>query len=578
MLRFKEVWALDFEFQALPGERPRVVCLVAHNVQNGQRLRLWADELGSKPPFRTDDEALFVAYFASAEMGCFKSLSWPMPRMVLDLFCEFRARTNGRPLPAGNALLGAMTYFGLRHIAPEEKQALRDRINAGPPWSEEDKVAILDYCASDVDALLALLPAMMPAIAPTPQRLGQALLRGRYMCAVAAMEHAGVPIDVELLDRFRAHWNEIKLTLIREVDCKYDVFDGETLRLAKLEAMTHRMGIAWPRTPCGRLSISEDTFRDMARIHPQLMDLRELVSTLGQTRLFDIPVGSDRRNRTLLSPFRAITGRNQPSSSKFIFGPATWMRSLIKPEAGQSLAYLDWASQEVAIAAVLSGDEALLKVVREGDPYLGFARLAGLAPADATSQSHGAVRDLCKILFLAIGYGMGVETLALHLNRGVHEAGRLLRLYRETFPARMDWAQRVCDHGMLGGQLETVFGWPFRAEKDVKPTTLRNWPVQAHGAEVLRLSCCLATEVGIKVCCPVHDALLIEAESDKLGTAIDRAIECMNEASRIVLGGLQVKVDSKIVKYPDRYHDKRGKRLFERVSRLSEEISSRKTA
>jgi hypothetical protein len=46
---------------------------------------------------------------------------------------------------------------------------------------------------------------------------------------------------------------------------------------------------------------------------------------------------------------------------------------LIRPGPGKALAYLDWSAEEIAIAAVLSSDPQLLKVVREGDPYLGFA-------------------------------------------------------------------------------------------------------------------------------------------------------------------------------------------------------------
>ena len=36
-------------------------------------------------------------------------------------------------------------------------------------------------------------------------------------------------------------------------------------------------------------------------------------------------------------------------------------------------------------------------------------------------------------------------------------------------------------------------------------------PAQAHGAEMLRLACCLVTERGIQLCCPIHDAVLVEA-------------------------------------------------------------------
>ena len=108
---------------------------------------------------------------------------------------------------------------------------------------------------------------------------------------------------------------------------------------------------------------------------------------MGELRLEALAVGPDGRNRCLLSAFRSRTGRNQPSNSKFIFGPATWLRSLIKPEPGMALAYVDFSSQEMGIAAALSGDAALLEAYRSGDVYLSFAKQAGLAPPDATKAT-----------------------------------------------------------------------------------------------------------------------------------------------------------------------------------------------
>ena len=72
-------------------------------------------------------------------------------------------------------------------------------------------------------------------------------------------------------------------------------------------------------------------------------------------RLTGLAIGPDGRNRCLISVFQSVPGRNQPSNSKFIFGPARWMRGLIKPPPGYAVAYVDWKSQEIAIAAALSG-------------------------------------------------------------------------------------------------------------------------------------------------------------------------------------------------------------------------------
>src|SRR5688572_2948803 len=94
---FAEVWCCDFEFSTKPGERPYPVCLVATEFRTQRVIRLWADELRQRreAPFPVDQSALFVAYYASAELTCFLALGWPLPVFVLDLFVEFRNRTNG---------------------------------------------------------------------------------------------------------------------------------------------------------------------------------------------------------------------------------------------------------------------------------------------------------------------------------------------------------------------------------------------------------------------------------------------------------------------------------------------------
>src|SRR5262249_16889981 len=104
---------IDFEFIAAVGERPVPVCLVARELRSGQIWRFWADQLGAAPPVPVGPDVLIVAYYASAELGCFRVLNWPMPTWILDLFIEFRNHTNGRQLPSGTGLLGALTYFGL---------------------------------------------------------------------------------------------------------------------------------------------------------------------------------------------------------------------------------------------------------------------------------------------------------------------------------------------------------------------------------------------------------------------------------------------------------------------------------
>ena len=102
-----------------------------------------------------------------------------------------------------------------------------------------------------------------------------------------------------------------------------------------------------------------------------------------------------------------------------------------------------------------------------------------------------------------------------------------------------------------------------------------NFPMQANGAEMLRLACCLATERGLAVCAPVHDAILIEAPTAEIDEHVAALQACMREASRIVLGGLELGSDAKIVRWPERYADKRGEVMWDTVTRLLDAATDR---
>ena len=115
------------------------------------------------------------------------------------------------------------------------------------------------------------------------------------------------------------------------------------------------------------------------------------------------------------------------------------------------------------------------------------------------------------------------------------DAQHVLRKLATTYPTFWDWAQHVIDVGILSGQLSTVFGWPIHVTDNARPTALRNYPMQSNGAEMLRLACCLATEQGIAVCAPIHDALVVEGSSTEIGDVIAATRAAMGKASRDVL-------------------------------------------
>ena len=496
---FREVWAVDFEYATDANGLPCPVCLVACELVTGRKIETWlTDGAPPVPPYNIGDDTLFIAYNSPAELGCHLVLGWDLPKCVLDLYVEFRHRTNtflpkGQPQPKAS-LLAALAHFGLPSIGVEEKEAMRELIISGGPWTDQQRADILAYCATDVVALQQLTPLMLPNI-----HIGQAVNRGRFMRAVACMNHIGIPMD-PLFHKFKERWQEICQGLVAEADSAFGVYDGITMKQDRLEAYLIREDIPWPRTPTGRLRTDDDTFKDMARRYPQLNPLRELHWTLGEMERFKVTLGPDDRNRFSMFPFGTMTGRNTPKADS-ILGRPVWMRSFWKPPEGMAIAYLDWTAAEFGIAAALSKDPAMLSAYLSGDVYLAFAILAGAAPPGATKQSHKAIRDQFKVCSLAVLYGQGAEGLAEVLEIPTVQAAQLIQTHRLLFPVFWKWSARVVENVEIGnGKASTVAGWTAKRSAFVNDRSIMNYPMQANCAELLHLATSYATEAGVEVC------------------------------------------------------------------------------
>ena len=216
----------------------------------------------------------------------------------------------------------------------------------------------------------------------------------------------------------------------------------------------------------------------------------------------------------------------------------------------------------------------MLAAYKTGDPYLSFAKQAGAIPGDASRSTHREQRELFKQCVLAVQYGMEAAALARKIGQPRIVAQDLLRAHRETYRVFWAWSDGALDTALLLGSLHTVFGWRIFTAETLNPRSLRNFPMQANAAEMLRLACCLSTELGVEVCAPVHDAILICAPVERLDAAISMTRAAMAEASRAVLDGFELSTDVSITPWPDRYMDVRGKVMWERVQKLLSQINA----
>jgi hypothetical protein len=585
---YDEVWAVDFEYIARPGERPDVVCLVAIELRSQRTLRLWRDELGATPPYRTDSKVLFVCYVANAEVACHLALGWPTPARILDLSPVFRCVSNGHATPEGKGLIGALRWYGLDAIDAKRKDTLRDRIMKGWPFTLAEREQILTYCLSDTESLARLLPRMLPDI-----DLDVALYWGEFAAVSALMQHHGVPVDMEIQPKLADTkiWRYIRDAVVSDIDAAYGVYVRNkvgdwTFSMERWRAYLAREDIEWPTRVNAKgetkIDMRRKTFENMSKGFPQLEPLRQLRHMRDKTRKIKLAVGADGRNRTVLWPFKSKTGRTQPKAAEWIFSPSVWLRSLIKPGPGMAVAYIDYSSMEFLLAAAHSGDRNMLRMYNTGDPYLAFAKAVGAVPQGATKDSHEAERDNYKVMLLSTQYGLSTLTLAARLKIPDHEAHEMLAQHRSQFSQYWAWSDDYVNHALQTGVVRTVLGWTYHVGLigQTNERSLRNWPIQSSGADILRIACILAARHGIKILAPVHDAVLIEAPIERIEADVELMQEIMCRASRMVPldGPYELRTDAKIVKYPERYTDKRGNEIWARVLELLAETERKQAS
>lgn len=546
----------DAEYRQVDGERPDVHCVSYKRWGDPEVTNLWVRE-GERQPYDAKRDIL-VCYNAIAEINAFRAIGWAEPENVLDLYVEHRAETND--IRFRYRLIDALSYHGQRSISAAEKESMRDLAIRGAPFTEDEQRALMAYCATDVVALEALLPEMLPAI-----DLERALWRGRVMAANAEIEWYGLPLDLGTYKPIREAWGDVRQMFVDDANAIYGVFDGTTFKHAAFVDYLIAHDIPWARSASGtRLNTSEEYFKIQALRYPQLEPLRVTMRTLGQFRNLNLPVGADGRNRPALLPFRTKTSRNAPRG--WLFGASKWFRGFIQSQ-DTALAYVDYAKQEFAVMAALSMDPVMLDAYRSGRPYLRLAEFAGAVPLGATKETHPVERALYKRAALAVAYGQGYRSLADQLGISERASSKLLQQHRMAFPRFWEWLEQWQCAAELEGKAVSLTGWPMIIDDHVSHRTIDNFWCQANGASMLHLGLIALREAGIRVVLPVHDAVVIEAPPQEIEDAARATQEILGDISeQLLLGRLRVGADVEIYAPGDRMLPKDGRAMWKRVT------------
>ncbi len=233
-------------------------------------------------------------------------------------------------------------------------------------------------------------------------------------------------------------------------------------------------------------------------------------------------------------PFGCLTGRDVIRGPSLAGVKKVFWPYLLAPAQEYLYALLDFCQQEPAIAACFAGDKALLAAC-QGDLYMHVGQHPALAPLG---------RDELKAAVLPYSYGQRSEAYAKEHDISVAEAQRRWNALGDIFSLIDQELNHRSQQAFRDGFVRCL-DWGAHVTPLSNPRAVRNWPVQAAGADIMRRAVIGLYDAGIDLRLTIHDAFLIRVPVAETEQQVAKAIAVLRRASALVLGGfeLNVKVD-----------------------------------
>jgi hypothetical protein len=436
----------------------------------------------------------------------------------------------------------------------EEKTLMREIIiRSNTEEIEAHRERIMKYCRSDIRYLRPMLNRFIKENLRVckPEEYRAAMLRrGEYAARSAMMISCGYPVNMQKIENFKKNIPAI-LASAQEACNEFIPAFSKNKKTAAFKAneteirkwVTSQNKPHWRQTTGGKVSIAKDAFGDwydsesegFAGAYCRYLKTKQSLNGFmpNSKKKFEDFVGSDNRVRPFMGIYGAQSSRSQPSSAGFIPLKSHWMRNFIESSKGYAMVGIDYASQEFLLAAIISQDQGMMDAYESGDVYLSFAKAAGLAPKEATKESHKEIRDKCKTLVLGISYDMGSKGLAARMGCGEAEAESLIELFYDTYEDYATWKKETLEEYGEFNHLKLSDGWTMWGDNP-NHRSVGNFPIQGAGAVVMREAVRLCQVFGLNVVFTLHDAVYAEIKSSDL-QKIQIMQRCMLDAFRNVM-------------------------------------------
>ena len=287
-----------------------------------------------------------------------------------------------------------------------------------------------------------------------------------------------------------------------------------------------------------------DKLKDTHPIIAKIIEYRE-VSKLLSTYIIPMPTLADENGRihTTFTQNVTATGRLSSLNPNLQNIPVRTdegrrIREGFIAEKGKVLVSADYSQFELRLAAVLSGDEALIKDFNSGvDIHTKTASEAFHVPIENVTKAQ---RRAAKVINFGVLYGMSVKGLADAADMPIYEAKTFIDNYfklRAPIKTKLD---NILKKAEEDGYVETYFG-RRRPTPDVKSSNFiireaakraaQNMPIQGTEADLMKramIEVDKALPEGAELVMQVHDSLIVEcsdAQKEIVATILKEKME-----------------------------------------------------
>lgn len=370
---------------------------------------------------------------------------------------------------------------------------------------------------------------------------------------LAQMKEIGVKIDAEYLDKlakdYHTQLSKLEKSIYKHVGKEFNINSPRQLG----DMLFGELGLkGGKKTATGQRSTKESELEKLKDAHPIIKDIlayRELQKLLSTyIDAFPKMLGDDGRLHTTFIQTGAATGRMSSQAPNLQNIPIRTelgraVRGAFVAEKGFELCALDYSQIELRLAAIMSGDEKMIKTFSEGgDIHTAVAsEMFGIEASEVTSD----MRRTAKVINFGILYGMGANALAATAEVSRADAQKYLADYVNTFTGLTEYMSTVRGEARTKGYTTTLFGrrrkltglrspLPYiRAEAERQAV---NAPIQGSSADITKLAMIeVDKEIvqqypnDVRAVLQIHDELIYEVREGLVDTVVPQIKSIMEK-------------------------------------------------